>query len=129
MTVIKNRSTERGREFWDQVETVARQVRQQAERNTWTYEQVKVSMINPIEMLREICKILGYYAPERKELAGPGGGPIALSHESKPLSLWTDEELDAHYRRTQLQNSVLGVLEGVSEEREPVTIDAKLLTE
>lgn len=89
---------------------------------------IKVGTVDQLGAIALLGKATGHIV-ERKEIAGPGGGPIPLSHEVKPLSLWSDEELDAQYRRNQIQNSVLGVLEGVSEEREPVTIDAKLLTD
>lgn len=105
--------------------TPTAQLSKRARKLVLGYEQkkdgIKVSMVNPVEMLREICKILGYYAPEKKEL----GGSVQISHEIKAPSLMTDEELDAIYRRNQLKNSVEGVLEGVFLELPPVTDDSK----
>lgn len=105
--------------------TPTAQLSRRARKLVLGYEQkkdgIKVSMINPVEMMREICKILGYYAPEKKEL----GGSVQISHEIKAPSLMTDEELDAAYRRNQLKNSVSGVLEGVFLELPPVTDDSK----
>ena len=55
----------------------------------------RASLKNDLGQCRQveeaIVKLLGLAAPERRELSGPGGGPIA---QSVDLSLLSDEELE-----------------------------------
>lgn len=77
-----------------------------------------------VAQIRGVLELLGEV---RGELNGKGTTVnVAIQFgENKPPSLWTDAELDAHWHRN---NSALGVVEGVSVDREPVTIEGKLLT-
>jgi hypothetical protein len=85
---------------------------------------IKVGTVDQLAAMLLLGKVTGIVV-ERKELAGPGGGPIPLSHESKSPSLMSDAELDAIYAQNQLRDSVKGVLEGVFLELPESTDDSK----
>lgn len=79
---------------------------------TQTKDGIKMHTVDPIQAQLLLGKMTGFLI-ERKEIAGPNGGPIQLSTEDKPPSLMTDEELNAQWRLNQLRKSAKGVLEGV----------------
>lgn len=91
-------------------------------------EGVEVKLLNPLEPLMHMAKMLGFN-PDRKELSGPGGGPMQIQTTEKPLTLWTREEISARLQQIRLQNSVMGVLEGVLDNPNTTTIEAKRLTD
>lgn len=127
MTEVPNRECQlcRGKGIERVEMTPTAQLSKRARKLVLGYEQkkegIRVSMVNPVDMMRELCKICGYYAPEKKEL----GGNVQINHAMKLPGQMSDAELDAIYAQNLIKNSVEGVLEGVFLELPPVTDDSK----
>lgn len=51
-------------------------------------EGFKIKMHSKLDALDKLAKMLGYYAPEKHELTGPGGAPIAAEVEVSPAEAY-----------------------------------------
>ena len=58
----------------------------------WETEWVEIELHDAKDALKEILKVRGAYAPERKEITGEGGGPVQT--QQVPWGDLTDEQLE-----------------------------------